>query len=122
MEEEKNYIIFMLAHDFLHSKLKYENGYLIENDIAYDICNNIANEFIKSKEYKNTTFSLYESLENWCENNKNLIDNRIKNNDTTRVLENIEKEFNKIQTRENTSNALDFINEIIYGLKNTYNI
>lgn len=40
--------------------------------------------------------------------------------DTNKVLEIIKGEYNKIKDKENTSNALDFIEEIINELRKTY--
>ena len=47
-----------------------------ENDISYDFCNMVAEEFLKSEEYKNVKYSSYEMLESWVNDNKNFIKNQ----------------------------------------------
>lgn len=42
--------------------------------------------------------------------------------DTLQAILEIEKRFNKIQQKSNTSNALDYLQEIIDYLRNTYNV
>ena len=42
--------------------------------------------------------------------------------DTLQAILEIEKGFNKIQQESNTSNALDYLQEIIDYLRNTYNV
>ena len=42
--------------------------------------------------------------------------------DTLQIILEIEKQFTKIQEEQNTSNAIDFLQEIINYLRATYNV
>lgn len=69
MEDERNYIIFVLGYDFLNEELS-GNPYP-ECDIAYEKCQKIADDFLNSK-YNNKTKSLYDCLVDYIDS-KNYI-------------------------------------------------
>ena len=74
IESEKAYFTFVLGYDLLNDMLKKSST--PENDISYDFCNMVAEEFLKSEEYKNVKYSSYEMLESWLNDNKNFIKNQ----------------------------------------------
>lgn len=74
IESEKAYFTFVLGYDLLNDMLKKSST--PENDISYDFCNMVAEEFLKSEEYKNVKYSSYEILESWVNDNKNFIKNQ----------------------------------------------
>ena len=74
IESEKAYFTFVLGYDLLNDMLKKSST--PENDISYDFCNIVAEEFLKSEEYKNVKYSSYEMLESWVNDNKNFIKNQ----------------------------------------------
>lgn len=74
IESEKAYFTFVLGYDLLNDMLKKSST--PENDISYDFCNMVAEEFLKSEEYKNLKYSSYEMLESWVNDNKNFIKNQ----------------------------------------------
>lgn len=74
IESEKAYFTFVLGYDLLNDMLKKSST--PENDISYDFCNMVAEEFLKSEEYKNEKYSSYEILESWVNDNKNFIKNQ----------------------------------------------
>ena len=74
IESEKAYFTFVLGYDLLNDMLKKSST--AENDISYDFCNMVAEEFLKSEEYKNLKYSSYEMLESWVNDNKNFIKNQ----------------------------------------------
>ena len=74
IESEKAYFTFVLGYDLLNDMLKKSST--PENDISYDFCNMVAEEFLKSEEYKNVKYSSYEMLESWVNDNKNFIKNQ----------------------------------------------
>ena len=59
--EDYAYITFILGRDFLHDKLKYDNGEEFEDDIAFEECIKITDEFLSSDEYKQHK-GLYDCL------------------------------------------------------------
>lgn len=71
MESEKAYFTFVLGYDLLNESLS--KSATPENDISYDFCNKIADEFLKSKEYRNEKYSAYEMLEQWVNDNSDYI-------------------------------------------------
>ena len=71
---EKAYFTFVLGYDLLNDMLTKSST--SENDISYDFCNTIAEQFLKSEEYRNEKYSSYEMLEYWVNNNKNYIKNQ----------------------------------------------
>ena len=62
IEEEYYYIVFVLGRDFLKGILPYED------DMAYDFCKKVANDFKKSS-YNVNTKGLYECLEEYIKDN-----------------------------------------------------
>ena len=74
IESEKAYFTFVLGYDLLNDMLKKSST--PENDISYDFCNMIAEEFLNSEEYKHVKYSSYEMLESWVNDNKNFIKNQ----------------------------------------------
>lgn len=71
IESEKAYFTFVLGYDLLNDMLSKSST--PENDVSYDFCNMIANEFLQSEEYKNEKNSAYEMLEQWVEKNRSHI-------------------------------------------------
>lgn len=71
LESEKAYFTFVLGYDLLNDMLSKSST--PENDISYDFCNMIANEYLKSEEYRNEKYSAYEMLEQWVNDNKDYI-------------------------------------------------
>lgn len=93
IESEKAYFTFVLGYDLLNDMLSKSST--PENDISYDFCNMVAEEFLKSEEYKNEKYSSYEMLEKWVNDNKNYIKEQHclfigeePKRDKTRMLEN----------------------------------
>ena len=74
IESEKAYFTFVLGYDLLNDMLKKSST--PENDVSYDFCDMIAEEFLNSEEYKNVKYSSYEMLESWVNDNKNFIKNQ----------------------------------------------
>ncbi len=65
MENEKNYIIFVLGFDLLNEELSnHEDS---ECDIAYEKCKKIAEDFLES-EFNVNTKSLYDCLADYVDN------------------------------------------------------
>ena len=65
IESEKAYFTFVLGYDLLNDMLKKSS--------TPDM---VAEEFLKSEEYKNVKYSSYEMLESWVNDNKNFIKNQ----------------------------------------------
>lgn len=92
-ESEKAYFTFVLGYDLLNDMLTKSST--PENDISYDFCNMIAEDFLRSEEYKNEKYSSYEMLESWVSDNKDFIRKEhslfigesIDKDDKTRMLE-----------------------------------
>ena len=93
IESEKAYFTFVLGYDLLNDMLTKSST--PENDISYDFCNMIAEDFLRSEEYKNEKYSSYEMLESWVNDNKDFIRKEhslfvgesIDRDDKTRMLE-----------------------------------
>ena len=93
IESEKAYFTFVLGYDLLNDMLTKSST--PENDISYDFCNMIAEDFLRSEEYKNERHSSYEMLESWVSDNKDFIrkehslfiSKSIDRDDKTRMLE-----------------------------------
>lgn len=66
--QEENYFTFVLGYDLLHDVIMISK--VKECDINYKYCKMVANNFIESEEYKDTSKSGYEMLEKWL--NKNI--------------------------------------------------
>ena len=93
IESEKAYFTFVLGYDLLNDMLTKSST--PENDISYDFCNMIAEDFLRSEEYKNEKYSSYEMLESWVSDNEDFIRKEhslfigesIDRDDKTRMLE-----------------------------------
>lgn len=72
---ERNYVIFVLGYDVFHDKLVNQTvfGYPMECDYAYEICAKIADQFLKSDEYKNMNYGLLHALYRWTDANEKSI-------------------------------------------------
>lgn len=70
-QNETAYIAFVLGYDLLNKEISNSNN--PECDLSYDICNEIASNFLESKEYKNSKYSTYEMLQEWLENNQDKV-------------------------------------------------
>lgn len=70
-ESEISYIAFCLGYDLLNNKLSESEKN--ECDNVYDFCNYLANKFIETDYYKNAWRSTYDSLQEWLEDNKEMI-------------------------------------------------
>lgn len=68
---EKAYWTYVLGYDFLHNLIR--NSETPQCDVSYDFCCMIADEFLKSDEYKNTNYSGYVMLEKWLKANESCI-------------------------------------------------
>ena len=76
LESEKSYITFVLGYDLLHDMInKFD---VLECDINYDFCNDIASQFLDSEEYSNASHSSYEMLQKWLSKNMNKIEQEYK--------------------------------------------
>lgn len=71
IDSEESYIAFVLGYDMLQDKLKNSN--YPECDICYESCSSLAKQFLQSKEYKNVNHSTYEMLQEWLDNNPDLV-------------------------------------------------
>lgn len=69
--DEMYYYAFCIGYDFMNDYFK--NCEMPECDLVFEECKKLSKEFMKSKEYKDTTLSAYEQLEIWLENNKEKI-------------------------------------------------
>ncbi|MEF2663364.1 MAG: hypothetical protein U0M92_03490 [Bacilli bacterium] len=70
-QNETAYIAFVLVYDLLNKEISNSNN--PKCDLSYDICNEIASNFLESKEYKNSKYSTYEMLQEWLENNQDKV-------------------------------------------------
>ena len=87
----RSYMLFVLGYDLLQSRLtEYED---CNCDWAYDICEKIYNEFLKSEEY-NKSQSEYECLQEWITNHPDKV-NEIIEDKPAYTLNDIEKVFDK---------------------------
>lgn len=70
-ENDIDYIKFCLGYDLLNGMLsKSETS---ECDISYDFCDYLARKFVKTDYYKNEFKSTYDNLQEWINNNKDII-------------------------------------------------
>lgn len=130
IESEKAYFTFVLGYDLLNDMLKKSST--SENDISYDFCNMVAEEFLKSEEYKNEKYSSYEMLESWVNDNKSFIKNQHdlfvgeSSSNKTRKLENgmyvIDVGYRKEQpvalVKKDTDYGLEYIVAFNYKIDN----
>lgn len=70
-ENEIHYIAFCLGYDLINST--FNNSEVKECDIAYDFCDYLAKKFIETDYYKNEKHSTYEMLQEWVNDNKDII-------------------------------------------------
>ena len=75
-ESGKSYITFVLGCDLLHDMIGKYN--VLECDINYDFCNDLAEQFLNSKEYSNFSHSSYEMLQKWLSKNMSEIEKSYK--------------------------------------------
>lgn len=68
---EKTYFAFVLGYDLLHDM--FANSPMPETDITFEFCNMIADEFLKSAEYKDMRYSAYDMLQTWLRDNADYI-------------------------------------------------
>lgn len=81
MEEEKAYIMFVLAYDLLQEEFK--NCSEPECDLAFEKCNKMAEDFLKSK-FNTNTKGLYDCLVDYVESKRYvdfMVDNEENNNE-----------------------------------------
>lgn len=69
-ENEIHYISFVLGYDLLNKMLSKDQ---IECDISYDFCDYLARKFIKTDYYKNERKSTYDNLQEWVNDNRDII-------------------------------------------------
>lgn len=69
-ESEIHYITFVLGYDLLNEMIAKNS---LECDIAYDFCNYLARKFIQTDYYKNERKSTYDNLQEWVNDNKDII-------------------------------------------------
>ena len=73
-ENEINYITFTLGYDLLNEMLtKPDTADSLECDASYDFCNYLARKFIKTDYYKDMSHSTYEMLQDWINDNHDII-------------------------------------------------
>lgn len=66
-EDKKSFCTFILGYDILNNVLSKSST--LENNISYEFCNMMAQEFLKSNENDMKHNSIYEMLIKWVENN-----------------------------------------------------
>ena len=67
----KNYYTYVLGYDLLHELLS--NSKESACDVSYEFCRKITTNFLKSEDFKDSSKSVYELLQNWLNNNKAMI-------------------------------------------------
>ncbi len=73
-ENEIHYIAFTLGYDLINEILtRPDTADPLECDIAYDFCDYLARKFIKTDYYKNMQHSTYEMLQEWVNDNQEII-------------------------------------------------
>lgn len=76
LESEKSYLTFVLGYDLLNDMIKKYG--VLECDTNFEFCDNLASQFLDSKEYSNFNHSSYEMLQMWLSNNKEKIETEYK--------------------------------------------
>ncbi len=71
MFEEQYYLAYVLGYDLLHDLIESSNK--SECDVSFEICMQIAADFMSSVEYRTAKCSLYEALETWLRDNTNRV-------------------------------------------------
>lgn len=64
--DSQAYWTYVLGYDLLHDKLKNDGP---ECDITFDMAWKIADDFMKSEEFKDTSISGYDALQEYLKNN-----------------------------------------------------
>ena len=73
-ENEIHYIAFTLGYDLINEMLtRPDTADPLECDIAYDFCDYLARKFIKTDYYKDMKHSTYEMLQEWVNDNQEII-------------------------------------------------
>lgn len=67
----KSYYTYVLGYDILHDLLS--NSKESACDVSYEFCRKITIEFFKSEDFKDSSKSGYELLQNWLDNNKAMV-------------------------------------------------
>ena len=70
-ESEVNYIVFCLGYDLINEMLSKSE--VSECDTSYDFCDYLARTFIETDYYKNERKSTYDNLQEWINENKDII-------------------------------------------------
>ena len=70
-EKEINYIAFCLGYDLINNMLSESE--VSECDLCYDFCDYLARKFIETNYYKNKLKSTYDNLQEWLDENKDII-------------------------------------------------
>lgn len=73
-QTEFKYLTFVLGYDLLQTNLKG-----MECDRAFDLCEELIEDFLDSEEYQNMKIPAYDALSAWIENHSKKIDELIKN-------------------------------------------
>ena len=68
IENEKDYLIFVLGYDLFHTEFG-----LLPCDIAYESAKQIIEKFMQSDEYLHSKCSVYDALENWIYDNRDTL-------------------------------------------------
>ena len=71
--KEQQYYAFVIGYDLMNDF--FQNSKFPESDIVFEECNDLAKRFMRSKYYQDTKKSSYEKLQEWVEDNKDLIKN-----------------------------------------------
>lgn len=70
-EKEVQYLSFVLGYDLMNEKLKHSEKN--ECDNVYGFCNYIVRKFIETYNYKHEKKPTYDILQEWLDNNKEII-------------------------------------------------
>jgi len=71
MSNEMTYISFVLGYDLLNDMFKKSKAN--ECDTVYDFCNYLTKKFVETDYYKDNSYSMYSMLEQWVNENKEII-------------------------------------------------
>lgn len=101
-ENEISYLVFCLGYDLLNEKLSKSKNK--ECDDVYEFCDYLARKFMKTDYYKNKWKSSYDNLQDWIEDNRDVIQSECLsyfNLDNEHNIETGEKKYtNKNKERE----------------------
>lgn len=119
-ESEVSYIAFCLGYDLLNDKLSESEK--DECDNVYDFCNYLAERFIETDYYKNAWRSTYDSLREWIEDNKEIIQSEYLyyfNFDNKHILETGNRGETKVALVERTTDyGKDYMIAFNYAIDN----